>query len=85
MNHLSIIGAGPCGCLLSIYLARKGYKIDLYEKRPDIRITQSEEGRSINLAISSRGLFALEQAGLRECAGNKLFYIQKIIKLITIG
>ena len=66
MNHLSIIGAGPCGCLLSIYLARKGYKIDLYEKRPDIRITQSEEGRSINLAISSRGLFALEQAGMRE-------------------
>jgi kynurenine 3-monooxygenase len=66
MKNLSIIGAGPCGCLLSIYLARRGYNINLYERRPDMRSAQFAEGRSINLAISARGLLALEQAGMKE-------------------
>jgi len=61
-----IVGAGLCGCLLAIRLAQLGYQISLYEKRSDMRTTNTEAGRSINLALSARGLKALEIAGLRE-------------------
>lgn len=61
-----IIGAGLCGSLLAIRLAQRGFKIALYEKRPDMRIGQADAGRSINLALSDRGLKALAIAGLKE-------------------
>jgi len=61
-----IVGAGLCGCLLAIRLAQRGYQISLYEKRSDMRTSNTEAGRSINLALSARGLKALEIAGLRE-------------------
>lgn len=56
-----ILGAGLIGSLLSTMLAKKGYKVSLYERRPDMRKTQLDGGRSINLALSKRGLKALEQ------------------------
>ncbi len=65
-NKIIIIGAGLCGSLLAIRLAQRGYKIALYEKRPDMRIGMEDAGRSINLALSDRGLMALEMAGLKE-------------------
>lgn len=64
MKKISIIGAGLVGSLLTIYLARRGYEIDVFESRPDIRITSKDSGRSINLAMSCRGLTGLAGAGI---------------------
>jgi len=58
------VGSGLAGTLLACYLGRSGWAVDLYEKRPDPRRQGAEGGRSINLALSVRGLHALEQIGL---------------------
>ena len=63
-KHIGIVGAGLVGTLLSIYLAKRGYRISLYERRGDIRKKNSDEGRSINLALSTRGIRALSEVGL---------------------
>jgi kynurenine 3-monooxygenase len=63
-----VVGAGLAGCLLATLLARRGIPVTVYERRPDPRVTGPERGRSINLAISARGLAALDQVGLREQA-----------------
>jgi kynurenine 3-monooxygenase len=63
-KHIAIVGAGPVGCLLSIYLVRRGFKVTVFERRPDMRSSAVEAGRSINLALSSRGLRPLEELGL---------------------
>ena len=65
-KHIAIIGGGLVGSLLSIYLSRRGYKVSVFERRDDPRITTSEEGRSINLALSTRGIRALEEVGVAE-------------------
>ena len=57
-----IIGSGLCGPLLTILLAQRGYKIKLFEKRQDIRKSNTFSGRSINLALSHRGIEALKYA-----------------------
>lgn len=63
---ITIIGAGLVGSLLSIYLAKRGYPVRIYERRPDMRKEKLSAGRSINLALSDRGLLALEKVGLAE-------------------
>jgi kynurenine 3-monooxygenase len=63
-----IVGAGPAGCLLATLLGRRGLDLVVYERRADPRATAPERGRSINLAISARGLAALDHVGLREQA-----------------
>ncbi len=60
-----ILGAGCTGPLLAILLAGRGFKTQIFERRPDPRLGQRETGRSINLALAARGLNALEHAGLR--------------------
>ncbi len=65
-QKIIIIGAGLCGSLLAIRLAQRGYNISLYEKQADMRITNTYAGRSINLALSDRGLKALSIAGLKD-------------------
>lgn len=65
-KKIIIVGAGLCGTLLAIRLAQRGFKVSLYEKRSDMRKAEAAAGRSINLALSSRGLLALEQAKLKE-------------------
>jgi kynurenine 3-monooxygenase len=60
----TVIGAGLGGALMAIYLARSGHTVEVYDARPDPRLGQAGEGRSINLAISTRGLHALTQVGL---------------------
>ncbi|MGI8760316.1 MAG: FAD-dependent oxidoreductase [Jatrophihabitantaceae bacterium] len=67
-GSVAIVGAGLAGCLLATLLARRGLTVTLYERRADPRVTGAERGRSINLAISARGLDALERVGLREQA-----------------
>ena len=61
-RHLTIIGAGLAGALLGILLRRRGWDVDLYEKRGDPRLLGYEGGRSINLALAERGRHALRQA-----------------------
>lgn len=61
---ITIVGAGLVGSLLSIYLARRGYKVSVYERRFDMRKNFLGGGRSINLALSNRGIRALEEVGL---------------------
>ncbi len=61
-----IIGAGLVGSLLSIYLSKRGYKVKVYERRGDMRKEDMVAGRSINLALSDRGIKALEEVGLMD-------------------
>ena len=65
-NSVAVVGAGLAGCLLACYLARRGYQVTLYERRPDPRQGTPERGRSINLALSERGLTALRKVDLVE-------------------
>lgn len=61
-----IIGAGLAGSLLSIYLAKRGIEVEIYEARDDMRKTKMSAGRSINLALSDRGIAALREVGMDE-------------------
>lgn len=61
-----IIGAGLVGSLLSIYLRKRGYNVKIYERRTDMRKADLVAGRSINLALSDRGIKALEEVGLMD-------------------
>lgn len=61
---LNILGAGLCGSLLSIILKRRGLDVNLVERRADPRSAPEIAGRSINLALSSRGIRALQHAGV---------------------
>ncbi len=54
-----VVGAGPAGALLSIYLARNGHDVTLYERRGDLRRHDVDAGRSINLALATRGIVPL--------------------------
>lgn len=68
-KKITLIGAGLVGSLASLFLAKRGYEIDIFEKRTDLRQRQNlivGEGRSINLAISVRGIHALKLMGLDE-------------------
>lgn len=64
MKEITIIGAGLSGSLMALLLANRGYKVVVYEKRPDMRKTKISAGRSINLALSDRGIAALRKAGI---------------------
>jgi kynurenine 3-monooxygenase len=61
-----IVGAGLVGSLLSIYLSKRGYNVKIFERRPDMRKETMSAGRSINLALSDRGIKALEEVGIME-------------------
>nr|BDT31352.1 FAD-dependent monooxygenase [Myxococcus sp. MH1] len=63
---VTVVGAGLVGSLLSVFLARRGHTVEVLERRPDMRREVIDAGRSINLAISTRGLYALRQVGLEE-------------------
>jgi len=67
-QNILIIGAGLCGSLLALRLAQRGYNVNVYESRPDLRITDISAGKSINLALSDRGFKALRLAGVEEKA-----------------
>lgn len=65
-KNVTIVGAGLVGSLVSIYLAKKGYKVDIYERRPDMRKISMSAGKSINLALSDRGWRGLEGVGIAD-------------------
>lgn len=61
-----VVGAGLVGSLWAVFLARRGYQVEVYERRSDMRAAGYFGGRSINLAMSERGWKAVEKAGIRE-------------------
>lgn len=65
-EKVTILGAGLVGSLLSIFLAKRGYQVTIFEGRSDMRKAGAEGGRSINLALSKRGLKALAAVGIEE-------------------
>ena len=65
-QKVTIIGAGLSGSLLAIYLAKKGIEAHVYESRGDMRLAETAAGRSINLALSNRGIAALKEVRLDE-------------------
>ena len=64
-RNVTILGAGLVGSLLSVILKKRGHDVTVYERRPDMRTASGYAGRSINLAMSTRGWKGLELAGLR--------------------
>lgn len=65
-DKISIIGAGLVGSLLAVILKQKGFEVQVFEKRKDPRNSEVQEGRSINLALSRRGIKPLKLAGVYE-------------------
>jgi kynurenine 3-monooxygenase len=65
-KNITVVGAGLVGSLVSIYLAKRGYKVDVYERRGDMRKANMIAGRSINLALSDRGWRGLEGVGIAD-------------------
>lgn len=64
MTSVALVGAGLVGSLLGLMLAKRGFNVEIYERRPDMRKEKISAGRSINLAISTRGINALSLVGL---------------------
>ena len=67
-EKILIVGAGLCGSMLALRMAQRGYQVGVYESRSDLRKSDISAGRSINLALSNRGLKALRMAGIEEKA-----------------
>ncbi|MEO9076915.1 MAG: NAD(P)/FAD-dependent oxidoreductase [Gelidibacter sp.] len=65
-QNILIIGAGLCGSLLALRLGQRGYKVTVYEMRPDLRKVEISAGRSINLALSNRGIKAMKLVGIED-------------------
>lgn len=66
MSKVIVVGAGLAGSLLAIYLAKRGIQVDVFEARPDMRKQTVGAGRSINLALSDRGIAALREVDMEE-------------------
>ncbi len=67
---ITLVGAGLAGPLLALSLVDRGFQVEIYERRSDMRIAQVNEGRSINLALSTRGIHALQQARVWDSLQN---------------
>ena len=65
-NKIAIVGAGLVGSLWAVYMAKRGFIVHLYDRRPDIRKLKIVQGKSINLALSDRGWRGLEGAGVAD-------------------
>ena len=88
MNHkekITLIGAGLNGPLLAIGLVQRGFKVEIYERRPDMRRVQQSAGRSINLALSTRGIYALTQAGLWDAMRKIIIPMKGLIMHAVTG
>ena len=64
IGNIHVVGGGLVGSLTTIYLAQRGFNVALFERRPDMRRVDISAGRSINLAVTARGLKALGEVGL---------------------
>jgi len=59
-----VVGGGPAGSLMALYLARRGYEVQILESRNDLRRFDVDAGKSINLALARRGIVPLEELGI---------------------
>lgn len=66
MKKVTVVGAGLVGSLEAVFLAKRGYEVSVYERRPDLRKAEIDAGRSINLVVSHRGWTALRAAGIAD-------------------
>ena len=66
MKNATIVGSGLVGSLWAVYLAKSGYKVTIFERRPDMRNAKISAGKSINLATSYRGWKALKEVGIEQ-------------------
>ena len=64
MKKITLVGAGLAGSLFAVMLGKRGHDVTIYERRPDPRKRPAGRSRSINLAISTRGIHAMSQVGL---------------------
>jgi kynurenine 3-monooxygenase len=71
-REIKIAGAGLAGSLLATYLANRGFRVTVYERRPDLRKVDISAGRSINLALANRGIRALAGVGVMESVEEEL-------------
>ena len=79
-KKIAIIGGGLVGSLLSKYLANKGAKVCIYERRNDMREQDIDAGRSINLALSNRGIKSLKEVGIdNEVLANTMPMFRRIM------
>jgi len=65
-QKITMIGAGLVGSMMAIFLGKRGYKVDVFEKLPDIRKESISAGRSINLALANRGIRPMQQLGIMD-------------------
>ena len=70
-EKVTLVGGGLAGSLMAVYLAKRGYEVNIYERRPDMRNVEIPAGRSINLALSTRGIRALSKVGLDKAVLDK--------------
>jgi kynurenine 3-monooxygenase len=70
-EKVTLVGGGLAGSLMAVYLAKRGYEVNIYERRPDMRNVEIPAGRSINLALSTRGIRALSKVGLDTAVLNQ--------------
>ncbi|CAG8591923.1 197_t:CDS:2 [Acaulospora colombiana] len=66
-RHVAIVGGGLVGALAALYFAQRDWNVNLFESRKDPRLSENKDSisqRSINLALSTRGISALSKAGL---------------------
>lgn len=66
MEDITIIGGGLVGSLLSIYWAQAGFKVNLYERRSDVKPKHIPSGRSVNITLCERGFRVLNEVGIGE-------------------
>ena len=65
-KNIAIVGAGLVGSLWAVYMAKRGHRVTVFDRRNDIRTMKVVQGKSINLALSDRGWRGLEGAGIRQ-------------------
>ena len=65
-TKFTLIGSGLAGGMMAAFLGRRGYDVELFERRSDPRAGNYVGGRSINLALSTRGIHALQQLGIAD-------------------
>ncbi len=65
-KQITIVGAGLVGSLCALYMTKRGYKVNIFERRKDLRSEIITAGKSINLALSKRGWSALKKVGVEK-------------------
>ncbi|XP_061601957.1 kynurenine 3-monooxygenase-like [Cololabis saira] len=63
---VAVVGGGLVGALNACFFAKRGFEVEVFETREDIRTARTVKGRSINLALSHRGRQALKNVGMEE-------------------